>query len=212
MHSPFKLPRVYALTDVQLSGISHAGQVQLLALGGVSFVQLREKHMPDMEFYEEAKRALEVAQRNDVKLVINDRAVVALAIRAPGIHLGQDDHPPQSMRIMLGESAVIGYSTHNVDQAVAAVKLPIDYLAIGPIFPTTSKTDTSPVLGLDGLRAVRRAIGDFPLVAIGGITHTNARSVIEAGADSVAVISALLSEPRRIIENTRNLVQAVSTL
>jgi thiamine-phosphate pyrophosphorylase len=207
----FRLPRVYALTDVQLSGVSHAGQVQLLALGGVSLVQLREKHMPDMELYEEAKRALEVAQRNGVRLIINDRAEVALALRAPGIHLGQDDFSPKLMRALVLESAIIGYSTHNVDQALAAVKLPIDYLAIGPIFQTTSKTDTSPVLGLDGLRAVRRAIGDFPLVAIGGITHTNARSVIEAGADSVAVISALLSDPRRIIENTRSLIQALST-
>ena len=209
MQNRFRLPRVYALTDVRLSGISHAGQVQLLAQGGVSFVQLREKHLPDMEFYEEAKRALAVAQRNDVRLIINDRAEVALAIGAPGIHLGQDDHPPQTMRIMLGESAVIGYSTHNVDQAVAAVKLPIDYLAIGPIFSTTTKTDTSPILGLDGLRAVRRAIGKFPLVAIGGITHANARSVIEAGADSVAVISALLSDPRHIIENTRSLIHSL---
>jgi thiamine-phosphate pyrophosphorylase len=87
------------------------------------------------------------------------------------------------------------------------MKLPIDYLAIGPIFSTTTKSDTSPVIGLEGLRAVRRAIGKFPLVAIGGITAANARAVIDAGADSVAVISALLSEPKHIIEMTRNLIQ-----
>ena len=89
--------------------------------------------------------------------------------------------------------------------------MPIDYLAIGPIFPTTTKADTSAVLGLEGLRAVRRAIGEFPLVAIGGITEANARTAIEAGADSVAVISALLSDPKRIIEMTRNLIQALTT-
>jgi thiamine-phosphate pyrophosphorylase len=100
---------------------------------------------------------------------------------------------------------VIGYSTHNIEQAIAATKLPIDYLAIGPIFATITKTDTAPVLGLDGLRTIRQATGAFPLIAIGGITHANARAVIEAGADSVAVISALLSDPTGITEATRKL-------
>jgi thiamine-phosphate pyrophosphorylase len=205
----FRLPRVYALTDVQLSGLSHAGQVQLFALGGASLVQLREKHQPAMEFYESARGALIVAERSGVRLVINDRLDVAIAVRAHGVHLGQDDVSPKAARALLGETAVIGYSTHNVDQALAALKLPIDYLAIGPIFQTTTKTDTSPVLGLDGLKAVREAIGEFPLVAIGGITHANARAAIEAGADSVAVISALLSTPNRIIEQTRSLIQTL---
>ena len=134
---------------------------------------------------------------------------MALAIGAHGVHLGQDDLPPEAARKLLGAAAILGYSTHNVDQALEAVKLPIDYLAIGPIFPTTSKPDTFPVIGLKGLRAVRRAIGDFPLVAIGGITHANARDAIEAGADSVAVISALLADPNRITETTRSLIQSL---
>jgi thiamine-phosphate pyrophosphorylase len=103
--------------------------------------------------------------------------------------------PPDAARTLLCPRAIIGYSTHNIEQAISALKLPIDYLAIGPIFRTTSKSDTAPVLGLEGLRAVRHVIGHFPLVAIGGITHQNARKVIDAGADSVAVISALLSQP-----------------
>jgi thiamine-phosphate pyrophosphorylase len=144
-----------------------------------------------------------------VKLIINDRADVALAIGAHGVHLGQDDLPPEAARKLLGAAAILGYSTHNVDQALEAVKLPIDYLAIGPIFPTTSKPDAFPVIGLKGLRAVRRAIGDFPLVAIGGITHANARDAIEAGADSVAVIGALLADPNRITETTRSLIQSL---
>jgi thiamine-phosphate pyrophosphorylase len=115
--------------------------------------------------------------------------------------------PADAARKLLGPNAIIGYSTHNIEQAIAATKLPIDYLAIGPIFATTTKSDTAPVLGLDGLRAVRDAIGPFPLVAIGGITHANARQVIQAGADSVAVISAVLSEPGRIPEATRSLLQ-----
>jgi thiamine-phosphate pyrophosphorylase len=204
-----QLPRVYALTDVQLSGLSHSEQVELLSSGGASLIQLREKRMPALDFYEQAKAALAVAERSGVKLIINDRVDVALAIGAHGVHLGQDDLPPEAARELLGAAAIVGYSTHNVDQALEAVKLPIDYLAIGPIFPTTSKPDTFPVIGLKGLRAVRRAIGDFPLVAIGGITHANARDAIEAGADCVAVISALLADTNRITETTRSLIQSL---
>ena len=184
-----RLPRVYPITDVQLSGLSHAEQVRLLSLGGASLIQLREKGMPALEFYEQVK----AAQQHGVQLIINDRVDIALAVAAAGVHLGQDDLPPDAARKLLGPRAIIGYSTHNVDQAIRAAKLPIDYLAVGPIFSTSTKTDTAPVVGLEGLTAVRQAIGEFPLVAIGGITHENARDVIDAGADSVAVISALLS-------------------
>jgi len=202
-----KLPRIYPLTDVPLSRISHAEQVQLLSLGGASLIQLREKRMPPREFYEQAKKAVAVALSCGVQLLINDRIDVALAVGAAGVHLGQDDMPPEAARKLLGPNAVIGYSTHNIQQAIAATKLPIDYVAIGPIFATTTKSDTAPVLGLDGLRTVRQAIGTFPLVAIGGITHGNASKVIEAGADSVAVISALLSNSHGIREATRSLLQ-----
>jgi thiamine-phosphate pyrophosphorylase len=208
----FRLPRVYALTDVQLSGLPHAEQVDLLASGGASLIQLREKRMPALEFYEQAKAAVVVAERCGVRLIINDRVDVAIAVGAHGVHLGQDDLPPLAARKLLGEAAIVGYSTHNVDQALEAVTLPIDYLAFGPIFQTTTKTDTSPVLGLEGLRAVRSVIGDFPLVAIGGITHANARDAIKAGADSVAVISALLPDPNRIPRLTRTLIQTLPTL
>jgi thiamine-phosphate pyrophosphorylase len=205
------LPRVYALTDVRLSGLSHAEQVELLSRGGASLVQLREKQQPALEFYEQAKAAVAVALRSGVQLIINDRVDVALAVGATGVHLGQDDIPPDAARKLLGQGAIVGYSTHNIDQARAALKLPIDYLAIGPIFQTATKTDTSPVLGLEGLRAVRKEIGRFPLVAIGGIAHANARAVIEAGADSVAVISAVLSQPDRITEATRSLIESLSS-
>jgi len=198
-----RLPRVYALTDVQLSGLSHAEQVELLSLGGATLIQLREKQMPPREFYEQARMAV----RPGVQLIINDRVDVALAVGAQGVHLGQDDMPPEAARKLLGPNAVIGYSTHNIEQAIAAAKLPIDYLAVGPIFATTTKSETAPVLGLEGLRTVRQAVGAFPLVAIGGITHANARDIIAAGADSVAVISALVSNPTNITDATRNLLQ-----
>jgi len=202
-----KLPRIYPLTDVQLSGISHAEQVKLLSLGGATLIQLREKRMPAREFYDQAKEAVEEAARRGVQLIVNDRVDVALAVGAHGVHLGQDDMPPEAARGLLGSDALIGYSTHNIEQAVAATKLPIDYLAIGPIFATTTKSDTAPVLGLEGLRTVRRAVGAFPLVAIGGITSANAADVIAAGADSVALISALLSNSSRISDATRSLLK-----
>lgn len=209
MESAFRLPRVYPLTDLQLSGLSHAEQVRLLSLGGATLVQLREKQMPAKEFYEQAKAALAVAAQGGVRLIINDRVDVALAVGASGVHLGQDDMPAEAARKLLGAEAIVGYSTHNIEQAIHASKLPIDYLAIGPIFATATKSDTAPVLGLKGLRAVRQAIGDLPLVAIGGITSSNARDVIEAGADSVAVISALLAHPDRITEATQTLFHSL---
>jgi thiamine-phosphate pyrophosphorylase len=209
MQSSFRLPRVYPLTDVQLSGLSHADQVRLLSLGGATLVQLREKQMPALQFYEQAGAAVTVAATSGVQLIINDRVDVALAVGAHGVHLGQDDMPPEAARRLLGDEAVIGYSTHSVEQAKKALALPIDYIAIGPIFTTSTKTNPSPTLGLDGLRAVRDAVGDIQLVAIGGISHSNARELIEAGADSVAVISALLSDPAEISHAIQTLINSL---
>ncbi|HEU4432696.1 MAG TPA: thiamine phosphate synthase [Pyrinomonadaceae bacterium] len=200
------------MTDTQVCGISHADQVSLLAGGGATFVQLREKHLPALDFYNEAKAALAVAKQRGVTLIINDRVDLALALQAGGVHLGQDDLPSDAARKLLGNDAIIGYSTHNVSQAIAAAALPIDYIAIGPIFETGTKANPDPVVGLDGLRAVRKAIGDIPLVAIGGITSVNAAAVIEAGADCVAVISALLcGGPDAISDRYRILAQILSS-
>ena len=205
----FRLPRIYPLTDTQLSGLSHAEQVHLLSLGGATLIQLREKRLPALQLYEQAKSAVAAAKKTGAQLIVNDRVDVALATGAHGVHLGQDDMPPEAARRLLGDESVIGYSTHNVEQAQRALTLPIDYIAIGPIFETSTKSDTSPTLGLAGLQAVRKVVGNMPLVAIGGISDANARDVIEAGADSVAVISALLSNPVRITDATRALLQSL---
>lgn len=193
MRSSFRLPPLYPITDTQISGLSHAEQVALFAEGGATVVQLREKRATALEFYEAAKAALAVANERRVQLIINDRVDIALAVGAAGVHLGQDDLPPEIARRLLGDAAVIGYSTHSVEQALIAASLPIDYLAIGPIFATSTKENPDPVVGLDGLRAVRETIGSLPLVAIGGITHANSAEVLAAGADSVAMISGLWS-------------------
>jgi thiamine-phosphate pyrophosphorylase len=205
----FNLPRVYPITDARLTGLSHAEQVVRLSQGGASFIQLREKHLSPRDFYRQAKAAQQEAQAHGARLIINDRVDLALALGADGVHLGQDDMPPDAARTLLGERAIIGFSTHSVEQALAATRLPVDYIAIGPIFPTSTKEKPDPVVGLDGLRRVREAIGQTPLVAIGGIDHGNARSVIEAGADAVAVISALLADPRQITRRMRELLAAL---
>jgi thiamine-phosphate pyrophosphorylase len=205
----FKLPQIYPITDVSLSRLSHAEQTKRMIAGGAGMVQIREKDLPAGEFFEAARAALIVAHQHQVPLIVNDRADIALLIGAAGVHLGQDDLPPAAARELLGPDAIIGFSTHNLGQAQAATALPIDYLAIGPIFPTSNKKNPDPIVGLDGLREVRRAVPNLPLVAIGGITHDNVRSVIDAGADSVAVIGALLHDPDRIEQATRELIATV---
>lgn len=195
---PFTPPRLYPITDARLSVLSHAEQVLRLSRGGARLVQLREKHMDARSFFREAEAALSLARELGVRLIINDRVDMALALGADGVHLGQDDLPPEAARRILGERAVIGFSTHNLEQAIAAARLPIDYLAIGPIFPTISKENPDPTVGLDGLRRVRDAVPQLPLVAIGGITLENALETHAAGADSLAVIGALLSDPSQI--------------
>ena len=211
MPGRFRLPRIYPITDTQTSGLSHAEQVELLADGGATLIQLREKHAPALEFYEQAKAALEVANRRGVQLLINDRADIALALGTAGVHLGQDDLPPAAARGLLGAAAIIGYSTHSLAQIQEAATLPVDYFAIGPIFPTPTKENPDPVVGLEGVRLAREAIGDRPLVAIGGISQTSARDVIAAGADSVALIHALLAGPQKISETLRSLLTSLQT-
>ncbi len=208
----FELPKLYPITNRRLSGLSHAGQVARLCEGGARLVQLREKHLSPREFYAEAAEALAVARSFGARLIVNDRADIALAIGADGVHLGQDDMPPEAARRLLGAGAVIGFSTHNVGQAIEAALMPVDYVAVGPVFRTTSKERPDPSVGLEGLRRVREAVGgSVPLVAIGGVTRENAAAVLDAGADSVAVIGALLtrSGPDEITRLTRDFLAAL---
>ena len=205
LSSKFILPRLYPITDRRLSGLSHAEQVARLCEGGARLVQLREKRLSPREFYAEALEALRVARSFGARLIVNDRADVALAVGADGVHVGQDDMPAEAARAVLGEGAVVGFSTHGVGQAVTASRLPVDYIAVGPVFATSSKENPDPLVGLEGVRRVREAAPAVPLVAIGGVTAENAAAVLQAGADSVAVIGALLdtSDPAEITRRTR---------
>ena len=145
--------------------------------------------------------AIALARQQRAKIIINDRVDIALALRADGIHLGQTDLPPEYARKILGPDAIIGFSTHSIEQAVVAARLPVDYLAIGPVFSTNTKENPAPAIGLDRLRDVREAVGDLPLVAIGGITLMNLPGVFETGVDSAAMVGALISDPATITVN-----------
>jgi thiamine-phosphate pyrophosphorylase len=169
-----------------------------LAAAGCTLLQYRNKYGNARLMLEQA-RELRARLGSSVRLIMNDRADLCLAAGFDGLHLGQDDLFPESARTIIGGDCWLGVSTHNPEQLADADKTSADYLAIGPVFATTSKADPDPVVGLAGVRRARE-LTCKPLVAIGGITRANARSVIEAGADAVAVISDLLRDPGKSAE------------
>lgn len=159
-----------------------------LAAAGVTLLQYRNKRDPDSIFLEDALAIRAAAP--SLRLILNDRVALVPAAGAFGVHVGQNDMPPAQVRDRLGPDAFIGLSTNTPEEVAAADREPVDSIAIGPVFSTTSKSDTNPVIGLEGVRRAR-ALTRKPLVAIGGISLANAPSVLAAGADSLAVISAL---------------------
>jgi thiamine-phosphate pyrophosphorylase len=205
-----RLPKIYPITHTAVSGLSHLEQVERLVCGGAKLIQLREKKASPRDFYAAAAAAIAFARLRDVKIIINDRVDIAAALDADGVHLGQDDLPPEHARELLGPNAIIGFSSHSLDQAIAASRLPVDYIAIGPIFETTTKPNADPIVGVEGLQAVKAAIGDLPLVAIGGIAGDNINSVLEGAADSAAVISALLTDPEKVAEKLKQMLETVT--
>ena len=153
--------------------------------------------------------ALKIARDHGVRLIVNDRVDIALALKADGVHLGETDMPVEAARDLLGQTAIVGISTHNLAQAQFATRLPVDYIAFGPIFGTYTKENPDPTVGLSILNEVRSIVSSLPLVAIGGIDFANARETLEAGADAVAIISALVAEPTQIQENMRRMLSAI---
>jgi len=210
MPSPFTLPKIYPITDRTISTLSHSEQLKGFIDGGAAFVQLREKSSSSIEFFNVAKECLDISRANGIKLIINDRVDIALALGADGVHLGQDDLPPDEARKILGNDTIVGYSTHSLEQAITACRLPVDYIAIGPIFATKTKLDHDEPVGLKGIEIVRRAIGDVPLVAIGGIGIDDIPEVLAAGADSAALISSLIAGPESIANNCRRAVETAN--
>jgi thiamine-phosphate pyrophosphorylase len=193
-------PRLYAILDASLfpqaESLLKAAE-QLLA-GGFTLLQYRNKSGTVREMLEQA-RELKRRLGSSVKLIMNDRADLCIAAGLDGVHVGQEDLSPEGARKVIGEKLWLGVSTHNPEQVKQADKTSADYIAVGPVFPTVSKANPDPVVGLEGVRRARALTGK-PLVAIGGINRANCRSVIEAGADSVAIISDLMREPRKSAE------------
>ena len=192
-----ELPRLYPILDAD--ALARAG-IPLIAAGhalydaGVRWVQYRDKQATDGEVLERMRLLRSIFPAGDAVLLLNDRVLLCAAAEADGVHIGQEDMDPTEARKALGRGWLLGVSMHNVAQLRAAVKTgAADYLAIGPVFATASKENPDPVVGLEGVKAAR-ALTRLPLVAIGGITAENGREVIEAGADAVAVISALLPQ------------------
>lgn len=195
---------LYLVTDRALSLGRPLEEVVLAAVrGGVGMVQLREKEASTRLFIEEAERIKRLLAPYGVPLLINDRVDVALAVEADGVHIGQQDMPYPLARKLLGKRAIIGLSVETVEQVREAEAYDVDYLGVSPIFPTPTKTDTVGAWGLEGLAEVRR-LSRHRLVAIGGLNATNAESVIRAGADCIAVVSAICSAP--------NVEEAAATL
>ena len=188
-------PFAYPIVDAgRLHGRDPAFVVDSLARAGARLIQLRVKGLSDRRWLAMAGAALAAARASGAYLVVNDRADIARIAGADGLHVGQDDLAGTDARTVVGPGILLGVSTHNLDQLAAAATEAVDYLAIGPVFPTRTKDNPDPVVGLEMVRRARAAT-TRPLVAIGGITRANARSVVEAGADGVAVISDLLDAP-----------------
>ena len=184
---------LYLVTDRSLSkGRSTLEIVRAAVTGGASCIQLREKQCGTREFINEALALKPLLKERSIPLIINDRLDVALAVEADGVHLGQTDMPIAMARKIAGTSLLIGISVESLEDALEAQREGADYLGISPVFATPTKTDTAAPLGLAGVSKIRARV-DLPMVGIGGINEANAASVIAAGADGVAVVSAIVS-------------------
>jgi thiamine-phosphate pyrophosphorylase len=194
-----QLPSLYAILDTSLSpnDTLYESAKELVA-GGVTLLQYRNKSGNARQMLDQA-RELKRVLGDSVKLIMNDRADLCIAAGFDGVHLGQEDLSPEGARKVIGESLWMGLSTHNPKQVEAADQTSADYIAIGPVFATSSKAKPDLVIRLNGIREAR-LLTRKPLVAIGGITRANCLSVMDAGADSVAVISDLIREPRKSVE------------
>jgi thiamine-phosphate pyrophosphorylase len=194
------LPRLYAILETSCfrDGQTLFAAAEEFVSGGVTLLQYRNKTGDARQMLEqgrELRRRLGVS----VKLIMDDRADLCLAAGFDGVHVGQEDLSPAGARKVIGEKLWLGVSTHNPEQVAEADKTSADYIAIGPVFSTASKVNPDPVIGLEGVKKAR-ALTQKALVAIGGINRANCRSVIEAGADSVAVIADLMRDPRKSVE------------
>ena len=192
--APLPFPPLYAILDPALAPRASSQLAEDLAASGVSLIQLRDKRSPASELLATAREWIERVSPYGARIIINDRADVAVLSGAGGVHVGQEDLPVEAARRICGGSCWVGVSTHNLIQLRQAADSSADYIALGPVFATSSKVNPDPVVGLDFIRQAR-SLTQKPLVAIGGITIESAAQIFRAGADSVAVIRDLVSAP-----------------
>lgn len=186
------LPPIYPITDKRIArSRDHFSILKELVRGGARMVQIRDKYTPTAELLKDLRRCVDFASDRNVTLILNDRCDLVLCSGASGVHLGQDDLPPETARSLLGGKRIIGLSTHSLPQVRKASLLPVQYLGFGPIFRTSTKENALPVVGLNRLRKACKASA-VPVVAIGGIGLKQIRNILDAGAASAAVISALM--------------------
>jgi len=199
---------LYLVTDRGLCGQKDLKDVILQALqGGVAYVQLRDKEISTRLFLEEAKKIKAIMAPFKVPLIINDRIDVALAVEADGVHIGQTDMPYAIARKLLGKRAIIGLSVETWEDVETAQKLDVDYLGVSPVFETPTKTDTKGCWGLEGLTRIKH-FSRHPLVGIGGLNASNAADAVRAGADCIAVVSAICSalDPLRASRELQDMI------
>ncbi|MBM3469889.1 MAG: thiamine phosphate synthase [Armatimonadetes bacterium] len=201
-------PSVYVIADRAFGrGRLLEDLVTAAVTGGATMVQLREKVWSAGRVVEAGRRLLEITRRAGAPLIVNDRVDIALAVGADGVHLGPDDLPVADARRLLGPEKIIGASAATVEEALMAQAEGADYVGVGSIFPTSSKPDAGEAIGVEPLTRIRAAVG-IAVVAIGGITYDNAAQAIRAGADGVAVISAVVGADD-VAGATRRLLEAV---
>jgi thiamine-phosphate pyrophosphorylase len=191
----FKLPPIYPITDKKLANrTSHLSILKELVRGGAQLVQVRDKCTPARDLLDDLLRCVEFAADKGVILIVNDRCDLVLGSGADGVHIGQDDIPPGAARSILGRRKIIGVSAHTVAHVRKALQWPIQYLGFGPVYATSTKENPPPVAGLPLLAKACKE-SSLPIVAIGGISLERVREVLNAGAASAAVISALMKAP-----------------
>lgn len=184
---------LYFITDSRLTRRTVLEDVGSAVRAGVKIIQYREKDLNTREMTDEAKKIGQLCRENSVLFIINDRVDIALAVDADGVHLGNEDMLYQDARRLLGDKKIIGITVHNIGEAIEAEIIGADYIGISPIFETTTKPDAGTPSGVDLIKYIKKAI-KIPFVAIGGINQDNIKSVLEAGARSIAVISAIVTK------------------
>jgi thiamine-phosphate pyrophosphorylase len=204
-----QLPRLYPIVDeglLRLRGVALGRVAEDLKAAGAQLLQYRNKVSEPDSILRSAAVVWEVFAGTGCRLIMNDRADLAVLAGFAGVHVGQGDLSPEDARRVVGVERWVGVSTHNDEQVRVANETSADYIAVGPVFATGTKLDAEPVIGLDGVRRAR-ALTKKPVVGIGGITRGNARSVIDAGADSIAVISALFGEGETVEKVARDFLE-----